>query len=176
MSQSKILATKISPSLLIGEKVKISTRGLKPKKTPPKKSEDCETKFWEYVAEDNTDVTLLKDYTDGNFCEDLISNSMLSTQILEQNITLENIVLIKAEDTLKGTKFLIYSEEKRLKNSEKVINKTATHKAAEYQANNLTLCYLEREDSNIFRSNLIDKYRAARLTQVPDENGHIEIN
>lgn len=176
MSQDKVLAAKISPSILIGRKVEISSRDFKPKKSPPKKSEDCQTKFWEYTAKDNTDITLLKDYLDTNYCEDIVSSDMLETEDLKNDVTLNDIVLSREKDTLKGTSFLIYAVENNLKNKEKLINKTGRHKATKYVANDLTICYLELEDSNIFRSGLIDKYRAAKLTQKPNENGYLKIN
>ncbi len=176
MLQNKILAIKISPSFLIGEKLEISSRDLKPKKTPPKKSEDCDTRFYEYVAEDNTDIKLLEDYLEDNFCEDLISNSMFTLENLNQGINLEDITVTKIGNVLKGTKFLIYSKDNKIKSKEKVINKSGRHKAEKYIVKDLTICYLEKEDSNIFKSSNIDLYRTARLTQKQNKDGYLEIS
>lgn len=101
---------------------------------------------------------------------------MFTLENLNQGINLEDITVTKIGNVLKGTKFLIYSKDNKIKSKEKVINKSGRHKAEKYIVKDLTICYLEKEDSNIFKSSNIDLYRTARLTQKQNKDGYLEIS
>ena len=53
MSTRKFLATKIYPTIMIGNRIKLSTRNFKINGKPPRKSIDCEVRFKKYVTDDS---------------------------------------------------------------------------------------------------------------------------
>ncbi len=172
MKQDKILATKIKPTLIIGEKIKISTRNIKSNKKPPKKSEDCKNIFKEYITDDTTDAILLEDYTK-ILCKDILESCFLPENI-DDNMY-KHIILQNSNDSINAKRILIYSTNKKLIKLEKVINKSHTHKASEYNIKHLTICGIEQEEDRIFKSNIIDDLRKYRITQEPD-NSYYQIN
>lgn len=175
MSQAQILASKICPELLIGEKLLISTRNIKPNKKPPKKSINCNHIFKEFVTDNTTDITLYEDYT-GNICEDIIRNEFLiNDNSFSNGIELKHLIKNKKNDTLNGNRFLIFSTNHKLLKLEDLINKSGRHKATEYKIKDLTLCNLIEEDVSIFKSKNIDKFRKEKLSQIPNKNGCITI-
>ncbi len=175
MSQTQILASKICPSLLIGDELIISTRNIKTNKKPPKKSASCNCIFKEFVTHDTTDVTLTKDYN-GSICEDIISNEfLLENESFSNGVELKHIIKNKNKDCLNGKRVLIFSTNHKLLTLEDLINKSARHKATEYKLKELTLCNLIQEELNIFNSVNIDSFRKGKLSQVPNDNGYITI-
>lgn len=174
MSQTRILASKICPSLLIGEKVLISTRNIKTNKKPPKKSTSCNCVFKEFITDNTTDVTLHEDYN-GNICEEIIKNEFLIEDSIFAKGKLRQLIKNKKNDTLNGNRFLIFSANSKLLDLGVVVNKSGRHKASEYNLKDLTLCNLIEEDVSIFKSANIDKFRKEKLIQLPDKEGYITI-
>lgn len=175
MSRDKILASKVCPSLLIGDKLTISTRNIKTNKKPPKKSNHCNCVFKEFITDDTTDITLAEDYN-GLICEDIIFNKFLITNDLFSNdVELKHIIKNKNNDKLNGKRVLIFSTNHKLLSLEEIINKSGRHKATEYKVTDLTLCNLLQEETNIFNSENINIFRKERLSQIPDKDGYIKL-
>ena len=173
MKQKKISATKIKPSLIIGEDIKLSTRNIKSNKKPLKRSEDCEESFKEFITHDTTDVYLNKDYTDA-ICHDIISSDFLDNIDVDEKLL--PFIILKSENShINAKRVLIYSTNKKLLKLEKLINKSGRHEATEYDVKSLSICGIYQEEDNIFKSNIIDKLRIAKTTIEPD-NGFYKID
>lgn len=165
-----IEASKIAPTFLIGDSLQVLSRDLKPSKKPPKYSEDCESRFYEYTAKDNSKITLLSDYN-GEVCNDLLDDSFLNDTDLSNDVTLQDLMLNKKNDELSGSKIVIYSTKKKLKHE--VTNLTARHKAQEVKINSLALCVLELEQTGILKSSLLPDFKKIRLSQKPNNEGRL---
>lgn len=174
MKQSKIAATKIKPTVIIGEDIKISTRNIKSNKKPPKKSEDCGVRFKEFVTDDTTDVLLNESYTK-DICEDMIDTDFLDSNNYNED-NFPYILLTNKNDTINAKRVLIYSSNLKLMKKEKLKNKSHRHKATEYNLKELTICGILQEEENIFQSNIIDKLRKAKQSMKPDEDGFYNID
>jgi hypothetical protein len=175
MSQVQILASKICPALLIGEKLLISSRNIKANKKPPKKSINCNCIFKEFITDNTTDITLNEDY-DGEICIDIINQDFLiKDSSLSNGVNLKHLLKDRKNDTLNGNRFLIFSTNHKLLSLKNIINKSGRHKATEYKVTDLTLCNLIEEDVSIFKSKNIDKFRKEKLSQIPNEKGCIFI-
>jgi len=164
MQQNQIAATKIKPTLIIGNNILISTRNIKSNKKPPKKSEDCQTIFKEFITHDTTDAILLKDYRD-SICMDIIENEFLDEAF--DDILLKYIILQDKNNSINAKRILIYSSNTKLLKLEKVVNKSHTHKATEYHVKHLTICGIEQEEDRIFQSTIIEKLRKFKMTIEP---------
>lgn len=174
MKQKQIAATKIKPTLIIGEDIKISTRNIKSNKKPLKQSEDCSCTFKEFVTHDTTDVYLYEDYTNPVCC-DIIDNEFLDNNLCAKKKYFPYIILKDKNAHINAKRVLVYSTNKKLLRSEKVVNKSATHKATEYKIKTLTICGILQEEKRIFESDIIDKLRKAKMTITPD-NGFYNID
>lgn len=165
-----IQASKIAPTFLIGELLSIQSRDLKPSKKPPKYSKDCNTRFYEYTARDNSKVTLLENYM-GTICKDLFGDDFLNESDFSNDVKLQDLMLNKKDEELSGTKITIFSTQRRLET--KKVNLTGRHKAQEVKINSLALCVLELEQTGILNSELLPDFKRMRLSQKPDHVGRL---
>ena len=167
MKQKKISATKIKPSLIIGEDIKISTRNIKSNKKPLKKSEDCDQLFKEFITHDTTDIYLNEDYA-GVICNDIISSDFLDNKDIDEKLL--PFIILKSENShINAKRVLIYSTNEKLLKLEKLINKSGRHEATEYDVKSLSICGIYQEEDNIFNSNIIDNLRIAKTTIEPSD-------
>ena len=174
MKQKQIAATKIRPTLIIGEDIKISTRNIKSNKKPLKRSEDCSCTFKEFVTYDTTDVYLYEDYCK-TICCDIIDNEFLDNTLCSEKKDLPYIILKEKDSHINAKRILVFSTNAKLLKSEKIVHKSATHKATEYKIKTLTICGILQEEKRIFESDIIDKLREAKVTIVPS-NGFYDID
>jgi hypothetical protein len=169
MSTRRYLATKISPTILIGEDIEFSTRNFKTSKKPPSKSIDCNDRFKKYVTDDNTDALLNETYT-GSKCTDIIG-------INYDDLTLpEYTILLKKGDKINAKRIHVESINHNLEKEAKVINKTGTHKATSYNIKELTICSIKQEELNIFNNKNFDRLKALKLSGNITNDGYIEID
>jgi len=168
MSNRKFLATKISPTVMIGNRIKLSTRNFKINGKPPRKSIDCKVRFKKYVTDDNSDALLEEDYLE-NQCEDITG---LTSADLE---TPKYTILVKKGDSINAKRFLIESTNQKLGKIAIVAHKTATHKATFYNIKDLTICSILQEESNIFEHRSINKLRDMKARGEITKDGFIEI-
>lgn len=166
MNNRKFLATKIYPTIMIGNRIKLSTRNFKINGKPPRKSIDCEARFKKYVTDDNSDALLEEDYL-GNQCEDI--TGLISADLL----TPEYTVLLKKGDKINAKRFSIESTNQKLAKIAVVAHKTATHKATFYNIKDLTICSIFQEEANIFEHKSIDKLRDMKSKEIITKDGCI---
>lgn len=172
MNQIKsIEASKVSPTFLIGNSLLLETRDLKFSKKPPKLSHNCNARFYEYIAKDNSTITLLETY-EGDFCKDIINENFLSKCSLK-NIELKDLIITKKDTQLSGSKIVIYTSQKKVKTE--VINLTGRHKSQRAKINCLTLCFLELEQTGILNSKLLPNFKELRLNQKPNLDGRLTL-
>lgn len=165
-----IQASKIAPTFLIGELLSIQSRDLKPSKKPPKYSKDCNTRFYEYTARDNSKVTLLENYM-GTICKDLFGDDFLNESYFSNGVKLQDLMLNKKDEELSGTKIIVYSTQRKLE--AKKVNLTGRHKAQEVKISSLALCVLELEQTGILNSELLPEFKKMRLSQKPNNIGRL---
>ena len=168
MSKRKFLATKISPTVMIGNRMELSTRNFNTTKKPPRKSVDCEARFKRYVTDDNSDASLEEDYL-GNQCEDI--TGLTSADISSPEYT----ILLKKGDKINAKRFSIESTNQKLAKIAKVTQKTGTHKASFFHIKDLTICSILQEEANIFEHRSIDKLKDMKARGEITKDGFIEI-
>lgn len=168
MTLRKIPATKICPTIMIGDDINLSTRNFKINGRPPRKSVDCKVRFKKYVTDDNSDALLEKDYT-GNKCEDITGLAYTDFSLPKYTI------FLKKGDSINAKRFSIESTNQKLVKIASVAHKTATHKATFYKIKDLTICSILQEEANIFENNSIDKLREMKSQEIITQDGYIEI-
>ena len=168
MPTRKILATKILPTVMIGEKIAFSTRNFKDNRKPPYQSIDCGVRFKKYVTDDTTDAMLMEDYN-GNICEDII-------EIKREDLSLPDFtLLIKKGNTLNAYRINVLSTNCKLSKEASLYNKSGRHKATSYNITDFTICSILQEEKNIFNSKNIDKLRELKFNEQITNDGYLII-
>lgn len=163
----KILSTKIKPTIIIGDDLTISTRNIKSNKKPPKRSEDCEDSFKEFSTYDTSDAILNEKYT-GNICNDLINEELLEADI-DDVIDFSYVILKDKNDSINAKRLQIFSTNKKLLKTEKLIKKSGAHKATVYTPSSLTICSIFQEENSILSLNFIDELRKLKVKEDPKD-------
>lgn len=168
MSSRKIPAIKLSPTVMVGEKITFSTRNFKENGKPPSKSINCNVKFKKYVTDDNTDAILTEDYT-GNICEDILG-------ITQADLKLPHFtILLKKDDKLNSLRMTVQSTNHKLSKEASLKNKSGRHKATYYNITDLTICSILQEERNIFNNKHFDKLSKLKADELITDDGYLII-
>ena len=168
MPKRQFPATKIIPTIMIGDDIDFSTRNFKNRGKPPFRSKDCKKLFKKYVTDDTTDAILRKDYLD-NKCQDITG---IDYDTLKNP---EYTILVKQNDSMNAKRLEVVSSHLSLNNLEDLHNKSGRHKATSYNIKDLTICSIKEEEGNIFHSKFIDQLRILKASENITAEGYLII-
>jgi hypothetical protein len=166
----KILAEKIKPSIIVGEKISLKTRKIGDLK-PPVKSSDCETSFYRARTDNNSEANIEKVYT-GASCIDLIGQHIYVGN-LPDSVNLDDLIRKDLDDKLSCNRADIMTTDRKVLRSLKVKNNSGRHKIQCFTLNSLTYMSIYEEDITLKNNQFIEALRELKSRFHPKDGAFI---